>query len=266
MLDSTPFPVYASAIWRRFRLRSADFSSAVNAVWHCERKSLITLLVFFRFCVRSKGKIVSLNIITLRKFNSIHLDPSNGENSSSKKIFHGDTVAMEIFHVLFYATPAKWTFRLRQSTMWKPGRRGKLHYERIDTETQGDNFILIFWVNTRIINLDYEGELMLLFAAVRCHSSMLIPSEDESGKRCIELPYVALHERKLKQTHHIWVFVSCTSVMSKVMWNISFSISHPEKWFEGDVKSRGRQVCIIIFVFVRIFRICGEASSSKFVI
>lgn len=72
----------------------------------------------------------------------------------------------------FYATPAKRTFRLRQATKQrKPGRRWKLHYERIDTETQGDNFILIFWANTRIINLDYEGELLLFFAAVQ-----LIPS------------------------------------------------------------------------------------------
>lgn len=45
----------------------------------------------------------------------------------------------------------------------KPGRREKLHYRRIDTETQGDNFILIFWVNTRIINLDYGRKVDAAF-------------------------------------------------------------------------------------------------------
>jgi hypothetical protein len=63
----------------------------------------------------------------------------------------------------------------------KPGRSGKLHYGRIDTETQGDNFILIFWVNTRIINLDYGREkvdaVFCAAAAVYVYSSTLIPGK-----------------------------------------------------------------------------------------
>jgi Zn-finger protein len=50
----------------------------------CEEKPLITLLKqFFTACVCAQGKIISLNIITLRKFNSIHLDSIETENSVS---------------------------------------------------------------------------------------------------------------------------------------------------------------------------------------
>jgi hypothetical protein len=51
---------------------------------------------FFSACVCAKGKIISLNIITLRKFNSIHLDligksEKRRQWHTTQKTFHGDT-------------------------------------------------------------------------------------------------------------------------------------------------------------------------------
>lgn len=93
------------------------------------------------------------------------------------------------------------------SEVEKPGRRWKLHYDTIDIETQGDNFILIFWVTTRIINLDYEGKLMLflLLSLPAIHSLL----RSEGGRRKVHGSAICFATRasggklKLPSTSHL---------------------------------------------------------------
>ena len=133
-----------------------------------------------------------------------------------------------MFLSFFYATPA----------MLAPGHRKnlagerKLHYNPIDTETQGDNFILIFWVNTRIINLDYEGELDAVFCycCYCCFTAIHWRwSQVEKGAWCCHMVR-RRRKRKLK--------LPITSHLCVVWYQENdeeyFTSHHRSKWFKDD--------------------------------
>jgi hypothetical protein len=110
---------------------------------------------------------------------------------AKKKIFNGDTV--ENFpHAFFMPLLPREPFTCAKRTNEKTWQERKNYItRRIDTETQGDNFILIFWVNTRIINLDYEGELKLFLLLL-----LFIVIDPKMERRCMVLPYVARYTRQ----------------------------------------------------------------------
>lgn len=131
-----------------------------------------------------RGEIVSLNIITLRKFNLIHLDSSNGVAAAAKSLYRVTTAerwrgtkSETISMCLFYAAPAKWTFRFRpgRDRNKKPGRRGKLHCNRCwDTGRQLYFNLLGEYTNNQFRLWRRADAVFLLFTAIhRCWCRVL---------------------------------------------------------------------------------------------
>lgn len=245
------------------RQGSADFSPAVNAVWHWVAKSLITLGFFFFisqfFCVRSEGKIISLNIVTLRNFNSIHLESSNVETSASgaatKSLpwWQRRRKKWNNFPCVFYIKllPSEPLACARPTTGWRnlAGEEITLQHNRYwDTGRQLYFNLLGEYTNNqfRLWRKVAAAFLFLLFTAIHRCWSWVRKQKKVCLWSCHMLRSWMEGRLKLPLTSHLHIDASkndaskffCTSVVCSRRVTLKFSRASA-KWFTDDVNLRG---------------------------
>lgn len=207
--------VCVSAIWR---LGSADFSRQPWARHRATRRRRAIINHPPRFCVRTrKGEIISLNIVTLRKFNSTTLR-FIGMKKASLRRFSCRQVNL---------------FSLANGWWKKPGcRHCKSKGNRYRRRRATTFCFLIFWVTTRIINLDYEGERLL---RLRCEKGALSlrhmlrqPRAERKLKLLLASAAFAFqrHEQKWREIFH-----SASLILKQSDSEILWTFKPPQKPF-----------------------------------